>query len=421
MRHIFCVILALSMFLTPVLHANSFCVEQQAGTLVVFGNGIMNEKTDAEDSRDHLKELLRSTLSGEEFAKLEFDLAYNKSYGFLRDLYESAKQKLGSDNAIISFWRWMGNWDIMPDVLQESASELATRFDFSTQVAPEDLANHVALYRTGILEGDKVLVVSHSQGNFFVNAAYKKLFEEEGAISGSESFGIVAVATPASHVAGSGPYTTLVEDAVIVAIAIATPHGVLPPLPSNITNVFSGAETGDLKGHSFIDEYMATDSRTVEKIMNDVVTLMNSLVTPVPEAQSGIVTVTLTWGDQPDVDLHAYEPNGLHVYYSNRRGVSGYLDVDDVTGYGPEHYYVSCETLEVGTYNVGVNYYRGSSPETALVQISAGSTIRSFSIPLGSAVGSSGDNTPIPVADIVVTGGVEEGYDFSIENRLSTE
>ncbi len=307
---------------------------------------------------------------------------------------------------------------MMPDVLQDSARELAVRFDFSTQVAPEDLANHVALYRTSIMEGNKVLVVSHSQGNFFANAAHNKLFEGDGAISDTGSFGIVAVATPASFVAGDGPYTTLVEDAVVAAIALATPRGVLPPLFPNITNMLSEAEESNFWGHSFLEEYMATDSNTVGKIMDDVVAMVYSLVPPVQQAQSGIITTTLTWGPRTDVDLHAFEPNSSHVYYGNRAGVSGYLDLDDVNGDGPEHYYVSCDTLEFGTYKIGVNYFSGStSPEIAFIQVKAGLSVRNFTVELESSVGRDGNDSPIPVADIIVTGSVEEGYDFSIESR----
>ena len=69
----------------------------------------------------------------------------------------------------------------------------------------------------------------------------------------------------------------------------------------------------------------------------------------------------MTWGSQPDVDLHVTEPNEFHVFYGSTRGPSGYLDVDDVTGFGPEHFYVSCGTLETGTYAIGVNYYSGSA------------------------------------------------------------
>lgn len=44
----------------------------------------------------------------------------------------------------------------------------------------------------------------------------------------------------------------------------------------------------------------------------------------------------MTWGESPDVDLHAFEPNGSHVYYDNRVGLSGHLDHHDRDGYGPE-------------------------------------------------------------------------------------
>jgi hypothetical protein len=54
---------------------------------------------------------------------------------------------------------------------------------------------------------------------------------------------------------------------------------------------------------------------------------------------SSSLTFQLQW-DQPtsDVDLHVSEPNGTHVYFNNMVGDYGELDVDDRTGFGPEHY-----------------------------------------------------------------------------------
>ena len=43
----------------------------------------------------------------------------------------------------------------------------------------------------------------------------------------------------------------------------------------------------------------------------------------------------MTWDEKPDIDLHIFEPNGIHIYYSNKKGKIGYLDVDDVSSYGP--------------------------------------------------------------------------------------
>jgi len=62
------------------------------------------------------------------------------------------------------------------------------------------------------------------------------------------------------------------------------------------------------------------------------------------------LTFKLTW-DQPtsDLDLHVVEPNGAHVYYGNKSGDDGFLDVDDTDGYGPEHYIA-------GTVTTGNDY-----------------------------------------------------------------
>lgn len=416
MRRILCAFLVFVVtFTVPPLKAETFCQSLNGRTLVVFGNGIMNTQDDAIDSRDRVRELLKASLSSEEFNKLQFDIAYNKSYGFLSDLYESAKQKVLSDNLPVAFWRWLGNLDPMPDALQVELKAMAARFDFSTQVGTQDLVNHVALYRTSLLEGRKVVVVAHSQGNPFVNAAYISLFTGANALTTTTSFGIVSVATPASFTAGNGPYTTLVEDLVIDAIAVATPTGIDPPRFPNITNVGSGATTSDWKGHDFVDEYMAQGSRSVAQIMNDVTTTISSLVEPPQIAQPGIITATLTWGTQPDVDLHAFEPNGAHVFYNNMVGPSGALDVDDVYQYGPEHYTVSCSTLETGTYRIGVNYYYGAAPEMAYIQIAAGNSVRNFTRNLPMVMGTAGNDSPIPVANIIVTGDQQNGFTFDVE------
>jgi uncharacterized protein YfaP (DUF2135 family) len=47
------------------------------------------------------------------------------------------------------------------------------------------------------------------------------------------------------------------------------------------------------------------------------------------------------------------------------------LDADDVSSYGPEHYYTNC-SLQTGNYTVKVNYYYGSQHSKAMVTVSAG-------------------------------------------------
>ncbi len=394
---------------------NSFC-ENTANTVIVFGNGIMTTKVDAKHSLEEFKAKLRARLTPEEYSQLEFELAYNHTYGFMSDLYESLRQKLASDNFAVSFWRWMGGLDILPDSVRDTIEDQVSHFDVSGRVGEADLANHIALYRTSLAEGKKVILVAHSQGIFFANAAYQILYFGDDPIP-MNSFGIVSVANPASFVGGNGPYTTLNEDLIIGAIAAVSGYdGMVAPLPPNITNNGDGTESGDSLNHSFIDAYLVNGSRSEQQIFDNINSEMASLVSPNQTAQDGVITVTLTWGSQPDVDLHVFEPDGTHVYYANKNGTSGYLDMDDTDGFGPEHYYVGCGTLEVGTYRVGINYYYGTAPTSAIVQIKAGDSIRSYTINLPQAFGSAGNSYPVPVADITVTGDALHGFSFDIHD-----
>ena len=76
-------------------------------------------------------------------------------------------------------------------------------------------------------------------------------------------------------------------------------------------------------------------------------------IIPNATQENGIITIQLTWDHQPDLDLHVYEPGyddpslniRGHVYFANPQGKFGYLDVDDVNQYGPEHYYASYDNL----------------------------------------------------------------------------
>lgn len=79
-------------------------------------------------------------------------------------------------------------------------------------------------------------------------------------------------------------------------------------------------------------------------------------------------TVTLSWGEAPtDVDSHLWGPDDsggqFHIYYSSRtalvNGITMYLDVDDVTSYGPEVVTIPRFPLP-GTYSYYLHNYSGS-------------------------------------------------------------
>ena len=66
------------------------------------------------------------------------------------------------------------------------------------------------------------------------------------------------------------------------------------------------------------------------------------------------VVITLSW-DSPtsDIDLHVWNPLGEHCYYGHPQISDGFLDIDDVNGYGPETF--TATSAINGTYVVRIN------------------------------------------------------------------
>jgi|GEM_PF-1489543 len=367
-------------------------------TTVFFVNGVFNDCDQAGQSLLALTSAAKATLPVADVADTEFVLACNPTSGYIGDLWVAVKQKL--ENDFERFYRYLSNVEPMPDFMQNAYALAASGVDVTALLTSPTTLNHIALYKRKILEGRKVVLVAHSQGNFYANRAWSQLTSTE-----QRSLGIVSVGNPDSKVADGRPYTTLTNDIIIRPIPLA--------LPANTSN--GGFTFADVTGHQFVDSYLAAGSNSRARILGHLQNAIETVQSPTAGAGDGIITVTLNWGSEPDVDLHVFEPNGSHVYYANRQGQAGFLDVDDVTSFGPEHYFAACSTLQPGTYRVGVNYYSGFGPETAIIQVQAGVLLRRYEIRLTDVRGSSGDGTPIPIANIIVTGNATNGYDFQVQ------
>jgi len=362
---------------------------------------MFNNHHDADSDLVELEDRLRTegNLSEEGWA---FELSYNhdeEAYS----LIEVFRQRMGDQTA--SYWRWLGNLEMAPDWFQSATRSVASGFDLLESIVDEDLRQHIQRYEGLLMEGNRVLVVAHSQGNLYANAAHTRLADKGLPM---DAFGVVSVANPASRVAGDGPYFTLVNDMVIHAVSLLFPNTLSPNVENNI-------DYTDWTHHSFIDSYL-NGNQSGPMIVNAVLSEAEYLSWPEPQVGRGPISVTLTWGEQPDVDLHIFEPNWSHVYYADPVGQSGHLDHDDTRSYGPEHYFVgSCDQLETGRYGVAVNYYRGTEPETAHIQIQAGDIVRDYSVYLFMAYGSSGNYRARTVANIDVIEDPEQGYVFKVD------
>lgn len=368
-----------------------------ASTTVFYLNGVLNGAFRAMVSESVLAHAV-STRYPALRGTVTFRLSYNQTHG-LFDLIEALHQiSPGSTSTLLRIVFGL----ISPPSPSEAAILSRIAETAAEAVQTQKLQRLVEIYRRELIEGRKVVLVAHSQGNLYANRAYDQLQQEYGS-----SVGIVSVATPDSRVAGGGPWFTLTGDRVIRYLRLAFPS-ILPP---DLDGPSSGADRWQ---HGFLESYLQPGGSSRVPILRGIDQRIDDLEPPQGIAHDGVITVTLTWGAEPDVDLHVFEPGGRHVYYAQPQGDSGYLDVDDTTSFGPEHYYVSCDTLVPGTYRIGVNYYRGDSPETALIEVKAGLLDRPYTVSLPVARGPAGNDSPIRVARIVVTRSQSGEYQFQV-------
>jgi hypothetical protein len=199
-----------------------------------------------------------------------FMLNYNPTAGQVNDFMEAAQQQL--DITPTTFWLQLEGLGIFtPQLIRDSLQDPMTdlnRIDTST------IERHAAAYREQIAQPlcRRVLVVPHSQGNLYTNAAYGLIFDRPPTPSPG-TLRIVGVATPAQTVRGDGLYRTSTTDVLINAIRLIRP-AVLPPdtnwgiSPLLLSPTYSG-------GHSLIGYLSAEPSRT--NILSDVESSLSAL------------------------------------------------------------------------------------------------------------------------------------------------
>jgi len=257
------------------------------------------------------------------------------------------------------------------------------------------------------LSGRKVVVVAHSQGNHIIELAYAnlmKIFPE----SSLKSIRVVGVASVASTTP-SGIYVTLVDDSAVLG-AYRALGGLSSerPLEGNFFTIDVNHAGDENIHHSFVEVYLSdlsgkyslpsnaqdrqkfqavNDSNkvwSISELITELVVDSIDAAEPGPNiiATDKLITAQLTWKDYGDMDLHIQEPSyfSYNVYYGNKIGTYGYLDLDDVDGDGPEHYYVNydamkCMQLDGRQWNFGVQQYpNGGAKAQINLMIKVGDT-----------------------------------------------
>lgn len=365
-----------------------------AGKITILHlNGINTSNDQAEFNRQELENKYLAKLK-EKYPNDTFEFAkvHNIHYTLMLDLYESFIQLQGEQGGFFNF--------LSGSIINSSLS--GRLLTLLTEIAETTTLNKIYQFaQSRLLAGEKIIVVSHSQGNFYGNELYEKIKTELP--TKIKSIKLVSIATPSNYVAGedssSYPYLTLECD-------------IIDTVSGNLEWNYELATQKDTHGdvylhHSLTKEYLG-NSVVSDKIYELIKRQINLSQWSESEIGNGDLVVMLNWGSEPDVDLHVYEPDSTHVYFLNLVGNYGYLDLDDTTGYGPEHYYIVENGLKDGTYQVWLHYYYGANPETANLMIVARRsngtlTSRTYSVDLATSSTSS-----IPsrhICNVVVSGG----------------
>lgn len=282
----------------------------------------------------------------------------------------------------------------------------------------------VAALEERLLTGRRVVIVAHSQGNHFIEAAYailqKRMTPEQ--LAGLQVVGVAVVASTTPH----NRWVTIAQDRAVYVAYPALTVGVGSPLGDSnspkgnfdaVANKNGGwgtsepsdwnVTTWDTNRHNMINIYLndqifrkgdhsMTLLAEVARLVKDGV---DNTIAPAQVVTAGSLTATLTWINQTDLDLHIIEvfndgSSDTHVSYRNKQGRSGKLDRDDTSGPGPEHYYANvndssgnlCAALHGKTFRFSVNPYRILNiEEPTVLNLRIGNTIYSKSLLLTNA------------------------------------
>lgn len=266
-------------------------------TTIFYVNGVWQQKIDAEKALYfQLEHRIENRIAGTSVSGcVNYEVAYNQTDTKAADLIQALSQIYLDNSFLPQFWRWWASLDPAPDEFQALAKAQAASLDLAAYVLAPELQQHVALYSAAIgsQHENKVVLVAHSQGNLYANEAYNILVYGQNPVPPS-SISIVSVATPASAVAGNGPYTTLSEDLIASVGFRIVNSSVKPPNTANP----DPSCTPYWSCHDFVASYL-WGSISGPQILNDI---LANIPIPLPSGATiagrspGTVSVSMSGG-----------------------------------------------------------------------------------------------------------------------------
>lgn len=248
--------------------------------VIYYVNGVDNKVPEMRASSN----LLRSTVGNT--SKNQYKIAENRSDGIGKDFYQAYENRV-ADVDPREFWRDVRR--LNPSATSRQIKELYADAVYKASIVEyarsADLREMIGDFLLDLNSGKKVILVAHSQGNFFANAAYRYI--RQNWPSYKDSIGIVAIATPAPIVEGGGLLTQNSKDRVIFG-AVNLKYSVLP---ANVT--FTGNDTFPVN-HGFRTTYMLPGnarSRIVSHVRSTI-SRLSAPVSPCDDKEAIIQTLT---------------------------------------------------------------------------------------------------------------------------------
>lgn len=206
-----------------------------SGYTVVTLNGVLTDDVEARKNKEELRIKLPLQYKGE---PLIVDYLLNPSHlGGIGDFIKVIYQKFFEKETV-------RDYDLV-EMLDDASSKVKTQ---------------------------KLLLVAHSQGNFYANSFYDVVAGQQGGLP-VQAIGVYGVASPASRVAGGGKWLTSDTDHVVVGLVdrVAFFRKIMPP-NTHIAEVSGGFDP--FSGHSFSDVYLRYRA---QQIVLDIRSSLDSL------------------------------------------------------------------------------------------------------------------------------------------------
>ncbi len=260
------------------------------GLKIFFVNGLFNNFDQANKNLQEFQTATEQSLTS--IPGLKYDLAWVEGEQWAPLQLAEALAQRGVDD-FQHYWLWLSGLEKAPSWLEKKLQQLLTDPKILSATALPQLNEHLALYSKAILDGYRIVVVSHSSGSFYANAALRILptYMSDASQSSIENrhkenplypsmkemVGAVFIAPPVQDTWSSSPWISFKDDQVL-----NWSRKIVNLLPGNIDS--SGVSAQDLRAHSLAPSYLRV-SESREKIAQHIQNEARRLRYPIPYLQ----------------------------------------------------------------------------------------------------------------------------------------